>query len=166
MRAAVLVPRALQRLGFRITGTGDVGQIGGSLSDGSVIRFEGGAFTVSGTFANVTTTNGLVMANVNITHHGTATANLYAGGTITMSTQSPGLGLTNGATANPGQPSINFAASAMLRTSPLPNTGIASTASTTVKPAFFSVKLTIWRIEAESSTARIECMAFAPGEIR
>src|SRR5512139_290092 len=34
-----------------------------------------------------------------------------------------------------------------------------STASTTLKPAFFSVNATIWRIEAESSTARMECMA-------
>src|SRR6218665_1117592 len=38
-----------------------------------------------------------------------------------------------------------------------------STASTTLKPAFLSVKETIWRIEAESSTARIECIVISPG---
>jgi hypothetical protein len=30
-----------------------------------------------------------------------------------------------------------------------------------LKPAFFKVNETIWRIEAESSTARIECIAFS-----
>jgi hypothetical protein len=38
-----------------------------------------------------------------------------------------------------------------------------STASTTLKPAFLRVKVTIWRMEALSSTARIECMGFSPG---
>src|SRR5690242_18978075 len=35
-----------------------------------------------------------------------------------------------------------------------------STASTTLKPAFLRVNATFWRIEGESSTARIECIAF------
>jgi hypothetical protein len=77
------------------------------LSPNSIVRYYR-IINTSVTFANVTTTNGLVFANQNITHNGTATANLYAGNNINVSPSSPGIGLTNGATANPNQPTINF----------------------------------------------------------
>ena len=77
------------------------------LSPNSIVRYYR-IINTSVTFANVTTTNGLVFANQNITHNGTATANLYAGGSITIAPSSPGIGLTNGAQKFPNQPTINF----------------------------------------------------------
>jgi len=89
------------------TNTKDYRVIQEVLSPNSIVRYYR-IINTSVTFANVTTTNGLVFANQNITHNGTATANLYAGNSITISPSSPGIGLTNGATANPNQPTINF----------------------------------------------------------
>ena len=89
------------------TNTKDYRVIQNVLSPNNIARYYR-IINTSVTFADVTTTNGLVFANQNITHNGTATANLYAGGSINISPQSPGIGLTNGATANPNQPTINF----------------------------------------------------------
>lgn len=89
------------------TNTKDSRVIQEVMSPNSIVRYYR-IVNTSVTFADVTTTNGLVFANQSITHHGTATADLFAGNSITISPQSPGIGLTNGATANPNQPTINF----------------------------------------------------------
>ena len=55
-------------------------------------------------FAALTTTNGQVYANGSIDHNGTATANLYATGSIS----GPDRGLLNGAQKFPNSPPIDF----------------------------------------------------------
>lgn len=78
------------------------------LSPNSIVRYYR-VVNTNVTFAPETVTNGYVFANGNITHQGTATADLYAGGSITISPSSPGVGLTNGAQTHPNYtPLINF----------------------------------------------------------